>query len=189
MRTPRSPGAVADEIVRVPAPTLALHVELAFRDGVLVSSRFAREPGHDAEVSAPVEAVASRVRALLATGRADLRDVAVDLVGLPPFHRETLEALRGVRAGEVVTYGELARRLGRPGASRAVGAAMAANPIPVVVPCHRVVQAGGGLGNYSGLGGVSTKAALLRLEGADARMAALSPGQQRLVGRGPVADV
>ena len=81
------------------------------------------------------------------------------------FRREALEALaRTTHAGEVVTYKELAARAGRPRAIRAAGTACATNPIPLVVPCHRVVPTGGGLGNYGG--GVERKATLLQLEGA-----------------------
>ena len=80
------------------------------------------------------------------------------------YRREVLEALRRVPFGRTVTYGELAGRTGRPGASRAVGSAMATNPIPIVVPCHRVVRTGGALGGYGG--GVDAKAWLLRHEGA-----------------------
>jgi methylated-DNA-[protein]-cysteine S-methyltransferase len=81
------------------------------------------------------------------------------------FRREALEALaRTTHAGEVVTYSELAARAGRPRAVRAAGTACATNPIPLVVPCHRVVPTGGGIGNYGG--GVERKATLLALEGA-----------------------
>lgn len=81
------------------------------------------------------------------------------------FRREALEALaRTTHAGEVVTYKELAARAGRPRAIRAAGTACATNPIPLVVPCHRVVPTGGGIGNYGG--GVQRKATLLELEGA-----------------------
>jgi methylated-DNA-[protein]-cysteine S-methyltransferase len=69
-----------------------------------------------------------------------------------------------VRRGETVTYGELAARAGNPKASRAVGTACARNPIPIVVPCHRVLPGGGGIGNYAG--GPARKRALLELEGA-----------------------
>ena len=80
------------------------------------------------------------------------------------FRGEVLDALEEVPYGEVVSYGELAAEAGRPGAARAVGTAMATNPLPVVVPCHRVVRAGGVLGHYGG--GVEGKTTLLRLEGA-----------------------
>jgi methylated-DNA-[protein]-cysteine S-methyltransferase len=82
-----------------------------------------------------------------------------------PFRRAVLEALgRGVRRGETIRYGELAARAGNPGAARATGTACATNPIPIVVPCHRVLPSTGGIGNYGG--GVPRKLQLLELEGA-----------------------
>lgn len=158
-----------DEVVSVPAPALGLHVDVGLRGGRVAWCRFAREATAPTVADAPSEAarhVAAAIARHVATGREDLARVAVDLSGVSPFHREVLETLRErVPAGSVVTYGELAALCGRgPEAARAVGGAMAANPIPLVVPCHRVVPAGGPLGNYSGLGGVATKRALLRLE-------------------------
>src|SRR5207245_11372333 len=83
-----------------------------------------------------------------------------------PFEREGLDFLRASPPGATVTYGEIARRLGRPGASRAVGTACARNPVVIVIPCHRVVPKSGGLGNYSSEGGPETKRKLLEREGA-----------------------
>jgi methylated-DNA-[protein]-cysteine S-methyltransferase len=80
------------------------------------------------------------------------------------FRRDVLHELVRVPYGEVVTYGELAKRAEHPKAVRAVGSAMATNPLPIVVPCHRVLRAGGQLGNYGG--GVDMKRWLLTLEGA-----------------------
>jgi methylated-DNA-[protein]-cysteine S-methyltransferase len=93
-------------------------------------------------------------------------EVPVDL-GLvrAPFRREVLETLhRDVGRGQVVTYGALAARSGHPRAARAVGTACARNPVPIVVPCHRVVPGSGGVGSYGG--GPARKRALLELEGA-----------------------
>ncbi len=91
-------------------------------------------------------------------------DVAVDLRRLTPFHRKVLTAAAGIPAGRVVSYGEIARRIGQPRGSRAVGQALHRNPVPIVIPCHRVVASGGGLGGYGG--GLALKRKLLRLEGA-----------------------
>ncbi len=87
----------------------------------------------------------------------------VDLTGLPPFRLRVLEALRRVGRGQTVTYGELAGRLRKPGAARAIGNACGGNPVPLWVPCHRVLASGGKLGGFSG--GLDVKRALLRLEG------------------------
>jgi methylated-DNA-[protein]-cysteine S-methyltransferase len=80
------------------------------------------------------------------------------------FQVAVWKALADIRYGETITYGELARRIDRPAASRAVGQANGANPLPIVYPCHRVVAAGGRLGGYGG--GLETKRRLLALEGA-----------------------
>ena len=90
-------------------------------------------------------------------------DVRFDLSGISPFQRRVLMAAASVPAGEVVSYGEIARRIGQPGGSRAVGQALGRNPIPIIIPCHRVVAVGG-IGGYGG--GLARKRKLLRLEGA-----------------------
>ena len=87
----------------------------------------------------------------------------VDLRSVSPFQRRVLSAARRIPAGHVASYAEIARRIGQPGASRAVGQALGHNPIPIVIPCHRVVATGGGLGGYTG--GTSIKRKLLALEG------------------------
>ncbi len=85
---------------------------------------------------------------------------------LTPFQKAVLSAISQVPAGETTSYGGLARRIGKPGAARAVGRALGSNPIPIIIPCHRALAADGSLGGYSGRGGVQTKQALLALEGA-----------------------
>jgi methylated-DNA-[protein]-cysteine S-methyltransferase len=98
-------------------------------------------------------------------GEGDTLDLPVDLELVhAPFRRAVLETLHDtVGRGEVVTYGALAERSGRPKAFRAAATACARNPVPLVVPCHRVLPSGGGIGNYGG--GPARKEALLRLEG------------------------
>jgi len=93
--------------------------------------------------------------------------VPVDLGAVTsPFRRRVLETLhREVEYGETVSYGELAVMAGRPGAARAVGSAMATNPVPIVVPCHRVLAAGGRIGGYGG--GLDVKRSLLAIEGVE----------------------
>jgi methylated-DNA-[protein]-cysteine S-methyltransferase len=90
-------------------------------------------------------------------------DVTLDRRLSHGYRRQVLEALSEVPYGETVSYKDLAVRTGNPGASRAVGSAMATNPIPIVVPCHRVLRSGGALGGYGG--GIDVKVWLLRLEG------------------------
>jgi methylated-DNA-[protein]-cysteine S-methyltransferase len=97
---------------------------------------------------------------------ADAAALAAVVRGGTAFQRRTWEALRAIPAGSTLTYGELASRVGHPGAARAVGAAVARNPISIVVPCHRVVGAGGSLTGYAG--GLAAKRRLLAIEGAAA---------------------
>lgn len=148
----------------VHAPTLGLFVHVALRDGVLVEVRLSRT-GHDGSAHEDAVPLLERLRDHLASGKDDFRDVEVDLRALGEFQRNVLTLLRErVPPGRVVTYGELARLAGKPDASRAVGAAMARNPVPLVVPCHRVIGAGRNVTSYSGEGGWATKRALLRIE-------------------------
>lgn len=91
-------------------------------------------------------------------------ELPLDLSGVTPFARSVLAAAGEIPFGGLRTYGEIARLIGRPGASRAVGNALGGNPIPVIVPCHRVVAAHGGIGGYTG--GIRIKEQLLSLEGA-----------------------
>ena len=100
-------------------------------------------------------------------GESRLDDMAIDTCLMSPFQKRVLLELRKVPAGSVVTYGELAHRIGKPGAARAVGGALARNPIPLVLPCHRVIASDGGLGGFSSPDGVATKARLLALEGVE----------------------
>ena len=100
-----------------------------------------------------------------AAGRRDtLTDIPVDLGQLSDFQRHVFTACRGIPYGRTISYAELAARAGFPGAARAVGNCMAANPIPLVVPCHRVVRSDGRLGAYSAPGGTEMKRRLLEFE-------------------------
>jgi methylated-DNA-[protein]-cysteine S-methyltransferase len=112
-----------------------------------------------------VEQAADELDEYFAGTRRQFR-VALDWTLTAGFRRAVLQALLEVPDGECVTYGELAAMVGRPGAARAVGGAMAANPLAVVVPCHRVLASGGRIGGYSGGSGLDTKRALLAREGA-----------------------
>lgn len=94
----------------------------------------------------------------------DLHDLPLVLDGVPDFNKRAYDLARRIPPGETLTYGEIAQRLGSPGAARAVGQAMGKNPIPIIVPCHRVLAAGGKMGGFSGAGGVVTKRVLLALE-------------------------
>lgn len=95
----------------------------------------------------------------------DLGDIRLDMSGHGPFEVAAYEALRKVPWGRTVTYGELADSIGYPGGARAIGGAMGRNPFPPVVPCHRVLAAGGRIGGFSASGGTDTKLVLLDHEG------------------------
>jgi methylated-DNA-[protein]-cysteine S-methyltransferase len=133
-------------------------------DGVLadlaasVSPRVLEAPGRLDEVRRELEEYF--------VGERHRFDVPVDwTLVMEGFSRRVLQATARVPFGRVTTYGDVARRAGSPRAARAAGNALGSNPIPIVVPCHRVIRSGGELGGYGG-GGPERKAFLLRLEGA-----------------------
>ena len=94
----------------------------------------------------------------------DLSDIVLDLDGIPPFHLRVYALTRRMAPGQTTTYGEMARELGEPGAARAVGQALGANPFAPVIPCHRILAADGRSGGFSAHGGASTKLRLLEIE-------------------------
>jgi methylated-DNA-[protein]-cysteine S-methyltransferase len=106
--------------------------------------------------------------ALLRGEPADLTSVTLDMAEVPPFNRRVYEVARTIRPGSTLTYGEIATRLGDRLLARDVGQALGQNPFSIVVPCHRVVAAGGKTGGFSARGGVRTKLRMLAIEGAPA---------------------
>jgi methylated-DNA-[protein]-cysteine S-methyltransferase len=117
-------------------------------------------------VPAPVAAAAEAMTRLLQGEPEPLADVAVSDAATEPFARRVYAATREVGPGETTTYGAIAWELGDPSAARAVGAALGANPTPIVVPCHRVLAADGSLHGFSAPGGIATKRRMLEIEGA-----------------------
>lgn len=97
----------------------------------------------------------------------DFRDVAVELPNAGAFAQRVYAATRNILAGQTASYGELARLLDKPGAARAIGQALGRNPIPLIIPCHRITAAGGKPGGFTAPGGLATKARLLKIEGVD----------------------
>ena len=164
---PQAAGAEALRLYARFSEDLGYYVHLTIRGDriaeVALATRPPKEPHGDDHP------YLARILDHLTTGRDDLRDIPLDL-RVTPFEREVLEFLRTIPPGEVITYGDLARRLGKPNASRAVGNVCAKNPAILVVPCHRVVPAAGGVGNYGGAGGSATKRKLLEKEGALAKV-------------------
>ncbi|MEU1937155.1 methylated-DNA--[protein]-cysteine S-methyltransferase [Streptomyces coeruleorubidus] len=140
------------------------HATDAVRDRAVerLASRLGTEPVEAPGSPLLTEAI-RQVEAYFAGERQDF-DLPLDWSLISGFNREVLRELAsGVPYGTVVGYGDLAGRVGQPGAAQAVGMAMGANPLPVVVPCHRVVESGGGIGGFGG--GLETKRKLLALEG------------------------
>lgn len=121
-----------------------------------------------AQAGEPTRAIAALMDRIedYADGEAvDFAGVPLDLAGVPEFHGRAYDLLMGIGWGEITTYGELARKLGDVGLSRAVGQAMGANPMPLIIPCHRVLASDGKAGGFSAPGGAATKLKMLALEG------------------------
>ena len=118
------------------------------------------------EIHAPtfVRSAIDEIVSLVAGQASDLSTIPLDMDGVPPLHRKVYELARTISPGQTLTYGQVASEIGAPGAARAVGQALSRNPFPIVVPCHRVVAAGGKTGGFSANGGVTTKLRLLAIE-------------------------
>lgn len=143
-------------------------VQLPERNDGATRTRLARRcPG--ANEALPPDDVQHAIDAIVALLRGEKRDlsgVALDLEGMTEFQQRVYAVARGIPAGATLTYGEIAARIGDRGAAREVGEAMGQNPVPIIVPCHRVLAAGGKAGGFSAAGGVVTKLRLLEIEGA-----------------------
>ena len=120
----------------------------------------AEETGAESFVA---DAVAS-IRALLTGEARDLSHLPIAIEVVSDFNRKVYEVALAIPPGETLTYGEVAARIGDPGAARAVGVALGQNPWPIIVPCHRVLAAGGKTGGFSADGGVETKLRILTIE-------------------------
>ncbi len=134
----------------------------ATRAGLLGRFPGAKEAVPPAHVQRAIDGIV----ALLRGEKRDLSDVTIDTDALPEFNRKVYDIARTIPAGATLTYGEIATRLGDRLLARDVGKALGENPIPLIVPCHRVLAAGGKTGGFSAPGGVVTKLRLLTIEGA-----------------------
>lgn len=143
-------------------------VQLPAADARRTRERLLRRcPGaRDASPPPDVQRAIDGIVGLLGGEAADLSTVVLDMEAMPQFYRRVYEVARTVPPGATLTYGEIAARLGEPRSAREVGQALGQNPFAIVVPCHRVVAAGGKVGGFSANGGVATKLRLLLLEGA-----------------------
>jgi O-6-methylguanine DNA methyltransferase len=137
--------------------------------GARASETRARLEHHfpDAEEGTPpavVQRAIDRMVTLLRGEATDLSQILLDMAHVPPFHQRVYEIARAIPSGATLSYGEIATKLGAPGSARAVGQALGRNPFAIVVPCHRVLAAGGKLGGFSAPGGATTKLEMLRIE-------------------------
>jgi len=132
-----------------------------------VERRLMRHAGVSADTKQPqwvVDLIAS-IKAYAAGEDVDFSGVPVDLSGIDDFRLAIYDAARKLGFGETTTYGELAKRAGHTGLARETGAALGANPVPLVIPCHRILAAGGKIGGFSAPGGSATKEKMLAMEG------------------------
>jgi len=143
-------------------------VQLPERTVSATRARILRRCPNAIETSPPdhIQRVIDDITRLLRGERRDLSAVALDMGGVPEFNQRVYAVARTCPAGATTSYGEIATRLGDSSAARDVGEAMGRNPFPIIVPCHRVLAAGGKLGGFSAAGGVTTKLHLLQIEGA-----------------------
>jgi methylated-DNA-[protein]-cysteine S-methyltransferase len=162
-------GVVGVQLPAASEPAARARLRREFPDG--------RESPPTQEVRRAIEGIV----ALLSGEARDLSFVELDMRQVPPFNRRVYEVARTIPPGATLSYGEIARHLGEPGAARDVGSALGQNPFSIVVPCHRVLAANGKLGGFSVHGGVRTKLRLLSIEGVQA------PGTVPLFDRGPLA--
>lgn len=148
-------------------------VQLPERSAGAARARLRRRLPEAREAAPPpaVRGASDGIAALLRGEPSDLSSLALDMERVPPFQRRVYEAARGIPRGATLTYGEVAGKIGAAGEARAVGQALARNPFAIVVPCHRVVAAGGKLGGFSASEGVALKLRLLAIEGARPREA------------------
>ena len=149
------------------------------RDRAAMQKKLAAKAAGAALVPSPPPAIAEiigRVRRYCGGEAVEFSDVAVDFDGVDAFRRVIYDAARQLKFGETATYGELAVRSGHPGLARETGQALGANPTPLIIPCHRILAAGGKIGGFSAPGGSATKHKMLALEGV--RVGPPEPTQQ-----------
>lgn len=144
-------------------------IQLPQPDDCQTRTRLLQRSARELTESSPPSGVAHAIGAmteLLRGERIDLAHIALDMDHVGDFNRGVYAIARTIPAGQTLTYGDIAKRLGAVQLSRDVGQALGQNPFPIIVPCHRVLAAGGKPGGFSANGGVKTKLKMLEIEGA-----------------------
>ncbi|MBG0800725.1 methylated-DNA--[protein]-cysteine S-methyltransferase [Methylocystis sp. H4A] len=140
--------------------------QLPERDDSALARRMAKADRWSAALPSPIAQAIADLERYFRGEKVDFSTLRLDLRACSPFHKAVYDATRAIGWGAVATYGEIARGVGSPGAARAVGHALSRNPIAIIIPCHRILAAGGKIGGFSAHGGASAKARLLEIEGA-----------------------
>ena len=160
-------------------PTPIGHCGIAWREETVVATHLPertsrataaslaeRAKASEGEPTPAVQDAIALITALLEGAKVELGGIVCDFNGIEPFSADVYSAVRAIPVGQTLTYGEIAARLGDIQLARKVGTALGRNPLPIIVPCHRVIGANGGLTGFSAYGGVDTKMKMLEIEGA-----------------------
>lgn len=152
------------------------HFQLAGKSEEATNARMRTLTGADgpSETDGFAADAVERLTVYFTGARSDFSNLPLDLADCEPFTRAVLEAARRVGWGDISSYGALARDVADVSAARAVGQVMGNNPIPVIIPCHRILAADGSIGGFSAPGGTATKTRLLEMEGALSKSPALA---------------
>lgn len=146
--------------------------QLPERDNAALLQRMAMADRWAGALPSPIGKAVAELERYFHGEEIDFSPLQLDIRACGSFHKAVYAATRSVRWGGVATYGEIARVIGSPGAARAVGHALSRNPIAVIIPCHRILAAGGKIGGFSAHGGAEAKTRLLEIEGARHRCGA-----------------
>jgi len=143
-------------------------VQLPERDEIATLAHLRRRHPNARESPPPgqIQQIIEDIVGLLRGERRDLSSVALDIDEVPLFRQQVYAVARTIPAGATLSYGDIAKRIGEGTDARDVGEAMGKNPVPIIIPCHRVLAAGGKIGGFSATGGITTKLKLLEIEGA-----------------------
>jgi methylated-DNA-[protein]-cysteine S-methyltransferase len=152
-------------------PRGVIGLQLPEADSDTARRRLAKRFAQAEETTPPpdIQRAIDAIRELLNGEKADLSAIPLDMARVPAFNRQVYAIARAVPPGATLTYGEIAEKLGDRLLARDVGQAMGRNPFPIVVPCHRVLAAGGGIGGFSASGGIRTKRKMLAIESVHAK--------------------